>query len=64
MYHKYLVTLRGIHTLPGEVTHSKLFVPFWKEVYSKKKEFAPFGSKFLLFRVDTFSEGANSFFFE
>ena len=31
--------------------------PFWKEVYSKRKEFAPTGSKFFPFRVDPFSEG-------
>ena len=31
--------------------------PFWKGVYSKRKEFAPHGSKFFPFRVDPFSEG-------
>ena len=34
-----------------------LYIPFWKEVFSKKKEFAPRGNKFFLFRVDPFSEG-------
>ena len=33
------------------------FAPFWKEVYPKRKEFAPPGSKFFPFRVDPFSEG-------
>ena len=28
-----------------------------KNIYSKKKEFAPCGSKFFPFRVDSFSEG-------
>ena len=28
--------------------------PFWKGVYSKRKEFAPLGSKFFPFRVGTF----------
>ena len=27
-------------------------------IYSKRKEFAPYGSKFFPFRVDPFSEGA------
>ena len=31
--------------------------PFWKGVFSKRKEFAPRGSKFFPFRVDPFSEG-------
>ena len=30
--------------------------------YSKKKEVAPFGSKFFPFRVDTFSEGLKNYF--
>ena len=30
--------------------------PFWKRVYSKRKEFAPQGSKFFPFRVDAISE--------
>ena len=30
---------------------------FWKGVYSKRKEFAPCGSKFFPFRVDPISEG-------
>ena len=36
---------------------SKLFLPpFWKGVYSQRKEFAPRGSKFFSFSVDTISE--------
>ena len=31
---------------------------FWKEVYSKRKAFAPFRSKFFPFRIDPFSEGS------
>ena len=30
--------------------------PMWKEVYSKRKTFAPYGSKFFPFRVDLISE--------
>ena len=37
----------------------QLFLPvFWKMVYSKRKEFAPYGSKFFSFTVDPFPEGA------
>ena len=32
-------------------------IPFLKDTYSKRKEFAPLGSKFFPFRVDPFSEG-------
>ena len=32
-------------------------LPFWKRVYSKRKEFIPLGSKFFPFRIDPFSEG-------
>ena len=39
------VTLRGTDTLSGKVTLAKQFLsPFWKRVYSKRKEFAPKGS--------------------
>ena len=49
--------LRGMDTLPGEVTPVKIILPpFWSGLYSKRKEFAPFGSKFFSFRVDPFSE--------
>ena len=30
--------------------------PFWKRVYSIRKEFAPVGSKFFPYRIDPFSE--------
>ena len=33
------------------------YTPFWKGVYSKRKEFAPKGSKFFPFRVEPFSKG-------
>ena len=32
--------------------------PFWKGVYTERKEFAPNGSKFFPLRVDLFSEGS------
>ena len=32
-------------------------IPSQKEVYSKRKEFAPRGSKFFPFRVDPFEDG-------
>ena len=35
---------------------------FWKDVYSKRKEFAPNGSKFFPFRVGPFSEGRQNSF--
>ena len=34
------------HTL-REITIEIVFIPFWKRANSKRKEFAPFGSKFL-----------------
>ena len=50
-----ILSLRGTDTLPGVATLSKLVrLPFEKGVYSKRKEFAPSGSKFLPFRVDQF----------
>ena len=50
--------LRGINMLLGEAARSKMFMySFWKEVYSKKKEFAP-REQILPFRVDHFAVGA------
>ena len=46
------------HTLLREATVKIAFVPFWKGVYTIRKEFAPSGSKFFPNRVDRFSEGA------
>ena len=43
-------------TLSGAENLSKLLSPFWKGIFSKRKEFAPNGSKFFPFRVDPFSE--------
>ena len=34
-----------------------ILAPFWKRVFSKRKEFAPSGSKLFPFRADPFSEG-------
>ena len=46
-------------TLPGGGNSFKMVLsPFWKGVYSKRKEIASQGSKFLAFRVDPFSRGA------
>ena len=36
--------------------------PFWKGVYSRRKEFAPKGSKFFPCRVDSFQKGGKSIF--
>ena len=48
---------RGADTLSRVITLSKLFLlPFEKRVYSKRKEFAPLGSKFFPFRVDLFQK--------
>ena len=45
-------------TLSREATPSKCFwLPHLKRVSSKRKEFAPCGSKFFPYRVDPFSEG-------
>ena len=45
-------------TISRETTLSKLFhLPSEKWSTLKRKEFAPIGSKFIPFRVDTFSEG-------
>ena len=49
------ILLRRIDTLSGEATLSKFFSSLLKSVYTKRKEFAPFGSKFFPFRVDPFS---------
>ena len=49
---------RRTDTLSREITFSKLFLLISeKGVYSKRKEFAPKGSKVFPFRVDPFSEG-------
>ena len=43
----------------GEITLSKMVcVTFFKRVYSKRKEFAPNGSKFFPFRADRFLKGS------
>ena len=54
-----LKSLNGIDTFSWEIQLCQFVVcfPFWKEVYSKRKEFAPHGSKFFPFTIDPFSEG-------
>ena len=42
----------------GKQLPSKLVVPFFKKIYSKRKEFASPGSKFFPLSVDPFSEAA------
>ena len=60
-FHNPLVSnLRGMDTHSREATVKMVIVPYWKGIFSKWKEFAPRGSKFLPFRVDTFSEGRNA----
>ena len=44
-------------TLSGAGNYVKRVASVWKVVYSKRKEFAPLGSKFFPFRVDSFSKG-------
>ena len=68
--HQVIRLLKGTDTFSGEANLPKTFLPpFWKKltlkgknllpwkrINSKKKEFAPLGSKFFPFRVDTFSQ--------
>ena len=47
------------YTFSGKVTYEWIVcISFWKGAYSKRKEFAPKGSKFFPFRVDPFLEGS------
>ena len=46
------------YTFRGDNFVKMEFVPFWKGVYPKRKEFANIGSKFFPHRVDPFLEGA------
>ena len=48
--------LREIDRLSGRHTSQISFVPLWKEVYSKRNEFAHRGSKFFPYKVDLVSE--------
>ena len=50
------ILIRGI-TLLTSCLASYTPNPFWQVVHSKRKEFAPKGSKFLPLRVDLYSEG-------
>ena len=45
-----------INEIKGNSSSKYVFAPFWKEVYSKRKEFAPLWSEFIPFRIDPFSE--------
>ena len=45
---------RGLCALLFACIHTSC--PFWKEVFSRRKEFAPSGSKFLSFREESLSE--------
>ena len=42
------------YTFGGGISFKIVLCPFWKGVFSKRKEFAPGGSKFFSYRVDTF----------
>ena len=55
---KYLYIKVNWHSFRGNNSFISILPPFWKGVYSKRKEFAPLGSKFFPFWVDPFSEGA------
>ena len=63
-YWKHLIDFLPFFTRETTFVTSWLFScttsPFWKWVYSKRKEFAPIGSKFFPFRVDLYSEGVKS----
>ena len=48
--------LRGLNSISEEATVKIVLSPFWKVVYSKRKEFAPFVSKFFPSRLDPFSD--------
>ena len=47
------------YTFKGDNSVKVVFAPFWKGTYSKRKEFAPIGSKFFPFRVDPFQIGTD-----
>ena len=56
----YPFLFKGLHTLPGEGFCQNYIVLFLLKggVFSKRKEFAPNGSKFFPFRVDPFTKMA------
>ena len=49
--------LRAMVFFQGRQLCQNCYLPIWEGVYSKRKEFAPIGSKFFPFRVDQFSGG-------
>ena len=54
----FCVTFKGTsYILRGGNYIKVVFASLLKGVYSKRKEFAPPGSKFFSFRIDPFSEG-------
>ena len=54
----YLCTITGIgYVFKASYSVKIVLPPFWKRIYSKRKEIAPLGSNFFPFRVDPFSEG-------
>ena len=56
----YALMMRGQinnYTFRGGTFVKIVFIPSLKWVYSKRKEFAPSGSKFFPFRVDPISQG-------
>ena len=56
---RYPLYIKGSwYTYRGGNSIKIALFPFWKSVYSKRKEFAPHGSKFFPSRIDPISEGA------
>ena len=53
------ILLRRMYTCSGETTIKIVLSLFPKGVYSKRKEFAPKGTKFFHFWADSFSEGTS-----
>ena len=53
---------KGNYTLSGETTLSLAWPPFWKKVYSKKKEFAPKGKNVYCKRKEFAPHGIGKFF--
>ena len=54
-----MIILKELIRYLGGINSVRIFLfPFWNWFYSKRKEFAPVGSKFFPFRVDPFSKGA------
>ena len=54
-----VVFMHYLYTFGEDNSFKVVLSLFWKRVSSKRKEFAPTGSKFFPFRVDTFPEGVS-----